>query len=82
MLGSDPVAGTSPVRGQSSVEQRNPAAAMSRRARSSVGNRYGASFPKPLQGRDRVWSPRIARICTDMFADVLRGTFIMPMLKN
>ena len=51
---TDPVAEASPARGQSSVGQRNPAASMSRRDRSSVGNVGGAGSREPLQGRDGV----------------------------
>ncbi len=49
-----------PARGESPVGQRNPAASMSRRDRSSVGNECGAGFIRPLQGRDT--SLRIVRI--------------------
>ena len=44
----------SPARGQSSVGQRNPAASMSRRDRSSVGNVGGAGSREPFQGLDGV----------------------------
>ena len=44
----------SPARGQSPVGQRNPAASMSRRDRSSVGNVGGAGSREPLQGLDGV----------------------------
>ncbi len=44
----------SPARGQSSVGQRNPAASMSRKDRSPVGNVGGAGSREPLQGRDGV----------------------------
>ena len=51
---ADPAAEASPARGQSPVGQRNPAASMSRRDRSSVGNVGGAGSREPLQGLDGV----------------------------
>ena len=51
---TDPVAEASPARGQSSVGQRNPAASMSRKDRSPVGNVGGAGSREPLQGLDGV----------------------------
>ena len=51
---ADPAAEASPARGQSPVGQRNPAASMSRRDRSPVGNVGGAGSREPLQGLDGV----------------------------
>jgi len=65
----------SPARGQSPVGQRNPAASMSRRDRSPVGNVGGAGSREPLQGLDGVCrrvSHVSARIWAQEFCGILR----------
>ena len=65
-----------PVRGESPIGRRHPAAAMSRRDKSSVEIGAGAGCPEPLQGLDRVFlreSRVSACICSQAFYGVLRG---------
>jgi len=73
-----PMPNASPARGQSSVGQRNPAASMSRRDRSPVGNVGGEGSREPLQGLDGV----CRRVSRGSARSLAHGAVCVPQTKR